>query len=131
MRTPEAIAEEGKPDPIRYLEPSQLRQQIFLAVRDLVVAESRQRPLLLVCEDLHWIDSPSLDLLLFLVNATEGSPVLYYCTSRPESQSQALAQLERAGGALGTRYLRIDLLPLSPTDASLLIEQLLAKFSRD
>jgi class 3 adenylate cyclase/tetratricopeptide (TPR) repeat protein len=119
------MIEEGKPDPIRYLEPSQLRQQIFLAVRDLLVAEARRQPLLLVCEDLHWVDSPSLDLLLFLVNATEGSPLLFFCTSRPESQSQALTQLERAGTALGTRYLRIDLLPLSPSDASLLVEQLL------
>jgi class 3 adenylate cyclase len=36
---------------LRYLDAGQLRQQIFLAVRDLLLAESRRSPLMLILED--------------------------------------------------------------------------------
>ncbi len=53
---------------IRYLDAGQLRQQIFLAVRDLLEAEARRKPLLLILDDLHWADDASLDLLQFLLD---------------------------------------------------------------
>lgn len=123
------IAERELADRIRYLEPAQLRQQIFLAVRDLLVAESQAQPLLLILEDLHWIDQASLDLLVFLINAIEDSRILFYCTSRPETQSSAGAKLDKLGAtALRERYLRLDLQRLSDSDSARLVERLLSTF---
>ncbi len=45
------------------MEAEQLRQQIFLAVRDFLSAEADHRPLLLILDDLHWADEASLELV--------------------------------------------------------------------
>jgi len=48
---------------LKYLQPPQVREKIFAAIRDLVEREAARQPLLLVFEDLHWVDPTSLDLL--------------------------------------------------------------------
>ena len=53
------------------------------AVRDMILARARSRPLLLVIEDLHWIDRPSEELLVSLVAAMDGARIMLVCTFRP------------------------------------------------
>ena len=43
--------------PFVQLDPPQRRQRTLDALKRLVIRESQVQPLLLVCEDLHWIDS--------------------------------------------------------------------------
>ena len=38
------------------LEPKQKREKIFEAIRDMLIRDSQDRPLILTIEDLHWID---------------------------------------------------------------------------
>jgi adenylate cyclase len=45
---------------LSHLDGEQLRQQIFLVVRDLLMLESYNIPLLIILEDLHWADEASL-----------------------------------------------------------------------
>jgi class 3 adenylate cyclase/tetratricopeptide (TPR) repeat protein len=112
-------------DRIRHLEPSQLRQQTFLAVRDLLIQEARLRPLILILEDLHWLDKPSLDLLLFLFNSVEEAPLLFVCVSRP-TDNQATIQIQRIGSAtLDGRFDVFALEPLSLTQSAALLDALL------
>ncbi len=117
----------GEPaDVIRYLDPGQLRQQTFLAVRDVIAAEARRQPLVLIFEDLHWIDNLSADLLQYLITTIGSVPVLFYCTSRVDAQSGSLAQLDRAGQRLPpAAYVRLDLKPLTPHDTEALLGRLL------
>ena len=68
---------------IEYLDAGQLRQQIFLAVRSLLIAEAHRRPLILVLEDLHWADDASLDLLQFLLDSIRQVPLLILGITRP------------------------------------------------
>lgn len=110
---------------LRHLDPAQLRQQLFLAVRDLLVSEARAHPLVLIFEDLHWVDKPSLDLLLFLLNTVEDAPIVFICNARP-SDNQAVSQIQRIGAALpDTHYSLIALEPLSMQDSAALIDLLL------
>lgn len=110
---------------IRHLEPAQLRQQTFLAVRDLLIREAVASPLVLIFEDLHWLDKPSLDLLLFMFSAAEQVPLLFVCLARP-SENQATVQIERLGSAsLGERYLHFALEPLSMQESGALVDHLL------
>ena len=112
-------------DRIRHLEPSQLRQQTFLAVRDLLNYEAHRHPLMLVFEDLHWLDKPSLDLLLFLFNSVEENPLLLVCVARP-SDNQAAIQIQRIGTAtLSGRFEHFSLEPLSLEQSSALVDLLL------
>jgi class 3 adenylate cyclase len=45
---------------------------------------SRQQPLLIILEDIHWADPTTLNLVDLLVEAAERAPMLLVITSRPE-----------------------------------------------
>jgi adenylate cyclase len=71
---------------LKFASPEQIRHQTFLAVHDFFVALSRQRPVVLVLEDLHWADSLSLDLISLLMEALPQAPLLLLCVYRPERE---------------------------------------------
>ena len=68
---------------LNYLDAEQLRQQNFIAVRNLLLALADQQPLVLILEDLHWADETSLDLLSFLVEAIDDRSVMILAITRP------------------------------------------------
>ena len=49
--------------PFLQLDPPQRRLRMLDALKRVVLRESQEQPLLLVCEDLHWIDSETQALL--------------------------------------------------------------------
>ena len=53
--------------PFLTLDPPQRRQRTLDALKRVVLRESQEQPLLLVFEDLHWIDSETQALLHSLV----------------------------------------------------------------
>jgi len=68
---------------LKALDARGKRQKIFEASRALTVAGSVRAPLVLVVEDLHWIDETSEDYLAFLVDSLPGLRVLLVTTQRP------------------------------------------------
>ncbi len=112
------------PSPIRHLDAAQLRQRTVLAVRDLLLAHAQREPLLLVLEDLHWVDTQSLGLLLFLFGATETAPLCLICTSRP-APIQVVEQIERTAQTTMSTFLNLALEPLSPEETAALTTLLL------
>ena len=66
------------------LDPPQRRQQTLDAVRRLLLRESQAQPLLLVFEDLHWIDGETQALLDSLVESLGSARLLLLVTYRPE-----------------------------------------------
>jgi class 3 adenylate cyclase/tetratricopeptide (TPR) repeat protein len=59
-------------------------EEAFWALRRLFEELARQRPLVLVLEDIHWAEPTLLDLLEYLVGWSSGSPMLLLCLARPE-----------------------------------------------
>ncbi|MBI3242525.1 MAG: tetratricopeptide repeat protein [Chloroflexi bacterium] len=110
---------------LRYLDAGKLRQQIFAATRDLLVAEAHNRPLLLILEDLHWADEASLDLIAFLLDSLRDTPLIIYAISRP-LQIGALAEIaERARKQFPDRFVELALQSLPPSQSEQLLAQLL------
>jgi predicted ATPase/class 3 adenylate cyclase len=68
---------------IKHLDPKERRKRTFEAIRALTVAGSQRRPLVVVYEDLHWIDKTSEDYLAFLTDSLAGMPHLVLTTHRP------------------------------------------------
>ena len=68
------------------LEPRQRRQHTLEALRHLILRESQIQPLLLVLEDLHWIDAETQAWLDGLVDGLPAARVLLLVTYRPEYQ---------------------------------------------
>jgi tetratricopeptide (TPR) repeat protein len=68
----------------RAAEPARRRERMLDAVRRLVLQASRQQPILLVLEDLHWVDSQTQDVLDRLTEILPAACVLVLITYRPE-----------------------------------------------
>lgn len=57
-------------------------------------AEAKKRHLVIILEDLHWIDGPSFDLLEVLTRETDRLPVLFLVAYRPEIDPDFRGRLE-------------------------------------
>jgi class 3 adenylate cyclase/tetratricopeptide (TPR) repeat protein len=68
------------------LDPPQRRQRTLDAVKHLLLRESQRQPVLLVFEDLHWIDSETQALLDSLVESVPASRLLLLVSYRSEYQ---------------------------------------------
>src|SRR5215510_13957267 len=102
--------------PFLTLDPPQRRQRTLDALKRVLLRESQVQPLLLVFEDLHWIDSETQALLNGLVESLPTARLLLLVNYRPEYQH---------GWSSKTYYtqLRLDLLP--PVSADTLLQALL------
>jgi class 3 adenylate cyclase/tetratricopeptide (TPR) repeat protein len=98
------------------LDPPQRRQQTLDGIKRLLLRESQVQPLLLVFEDLHWIDAETQVLLDSVVESLPTARLLLLVNYRPEYQ-------HGWGGKTYYRQLRID--PLPPESAEALLEVLL------
>src|SRR4029453_3678728 len=64
------------------MEGTARRRHLFVALWALSLRGARLRPLVLVVEDLHWIDTSSEEFLTFLLDAVAGVPLLFLVTYR-------------------------------------------------
>jgi class 3 adenylate cyclase/tetratricopeptide (TPR) repeat protein len=65
------------------LEPQAMRDRAFEALRRLLVAEAARRPLVVLVEDLHWIDQTSEDFLIGFTGELPSAPIMLLVTYRP------------------------------------------------
>jgi predicted ATPase/class 3 adenylate cyclase len=65
------------------LTPAQQRARTMQALVRLIVRQARERPLLAVFEDLHWVDPTTLELLDLALDAIAEEKVLLLATARP------------------------------------------------
>lgn len=100
------------------LDPRQRRQRTLEAVKLLLLRESQAQPLLVVFEDLHWIDSETRTLLDSLVESVPTTRFLLLVNYRPECE-------HHWGGR--TYYTQIRLDPLPPEGAQELLDTLLGR----
>jgi predicted ATPase len=85
------------------LEPEQARFRLFDSVTSFLKCAAKVQPLVLVLDDLHWADKPSLLLLEFLAREMSDSRLLVIGTyrdmelGRQHPLAQTLGQLARQG----------------------------------
>ena len=53
-------------------------------LKQVVLKESESRPLIVIIEDLHWMDKSSEEVLKYLLNSISGARILLVFTYRPE-----------------------------------------------
>ena len=86
------------------LAPAARRQRTLDAVKGLLLREAREQPLLVIFEDLHWIDSETQALLDGLVESLGSARLLLLVDYRPEYQ-------HAWGSKTSYGQLRLDALP--------------------
>ena len=91
----------GELPPAVEADPDTERHRLHTAVADLLAGVTRRRPAVLVLEDGHWADTPTLLLLRHLARAAGNARVLLLATFRDtdadvsETLSETLADLRR------------------------------------
>jgi len=98
------------------LDPPQRRQRTLEAVKRLLLRESQLQPLVLVFEDLHWIDSESQAALDSLIESLPTARILLLVNYRPEYQHSWGSK---------TFYMQLRIDPLPPESANELLQALL------
>jgi class 3 adenylate cyclase len=108
--------------------PDQEKTWLFLAVTGATVALTRTRTLLLVLDDMHWMDRASLELFTYLVlgiaDASVLEPVsfLIIATHRPDVEEPVAGELERVAREGLCR--RLDLEGLDVEESAVLVDSL-------
>jgi tetratricopeptide (TPR) repeat protein len=102
--------------PFLHLDPPQRRQHTLDGLKRVLLRESQMQPLLLVCEDLHWVDTETQALLDSLVESLPTARLLLLVNYRPEYQH---------GWGSKTYYTQLRLDPLPPASADEFLQALL------
>jgi len=100
------------------------REQLFEGIYRVLARVAAEQPVLLIIEDVHWIDPSSRDLLSFVVHNTRRDRLVLVVTYRPDELHRGhplrpfVAELERSGQA--------ERLELAGLDRGDVIEQIRA-----
>ncbi|MFH0816306.1 MAG: tetratricopeptide repeat protein [Methanobacteriota archaeon] len=85
-----------------------------------ISAFASEKPVLLVLEDLHWADAPSLLVLQYLARVVVELPLMVVSTVRPSEDAKRMEALSQSMAAAGCA--RIDLRELDESAVASLVE---------
>jgi len=97
------------------LDPPQRRQRVLDGVKRLLLCESQVQPVMVLFEDLHWIDTETQVFLDSLVESLPTARMLLLVNYRPEYNH---------GWGSKTYYRQIQIDPLPPESAEALLDAL-------
>ena len=103
------------------LTPDVTKARIFETLRQLMLRRSRQSPLVVVIEDLHWIDSTSEEYLASLAESLPGTRLLLVCTHRDGY---------RPSWREKSYVTQISLQPLAPEESLHIVKSVLEELAR-
>jgi DNA-binding SARP family transcriptional activator/class 3 adenylate cyclase len=114
-----ALVAERLASAIGIAEAAQPTEETFWAARTLFETLGRERPVVLILEDLQWAEPTFLDLVEYLSLWVRDAPLLLLCLARPDLVE------ERSSWAVGKpNATSISLEPLSERESQLLMQQL-------
>ena len=109
------------PDPLAQMDPQIKRQRMLDAIKRVILRESLNQPLVVIFEDLHWIDAQTQALLDLMVESVANVRVLLLLNYRPEYQHQ---------WGNKSHYVQLGLNPLGRESAEELLAALLERYGR-
>ena len=108
------IAETG--ESLAQIDPQVRRRRTLEAIKRILLRESLNQPLMIIFEDLHWIDSETQALLNLLVDVIANARILLLVNYRPEYRHEWGSR---------THYTQLRLDPLGPESAEEMLAALL------
>src|SRR5262245_59994922 len=107
---------EEQPSPLQQLDPQIRRRRTFEALKRLFLRESLNQSLILIFEDLHWIDSETQGFLDVLSESVASAKLLLLTNYRPEYRHE---------WGQKTYYTQLRLAPLGKAEAEEFLDALL------
>jgi class 3 adenylate cyclase/tetratricopeptide (TPR) repeat protein len=111
---------------IRDLEGEALKTGIFRAVETVFECIAENQPLVLICEDIHWADATSLELVQQLLALPSRAPILLICALRPEKDHRSWELWENMTVSSPAHLLQLSLEPLPDFECEAIIQSLLS-----
>lgn len=110
---------------IAALDPTVRHARYVDAIRTLIEDAATPQPLVLVCEDVHWSDAASADLIGRLIPHLQSMPVLLLIVSRPDRDAPGWSLVTAGRDRYGEVLVELQLRPLSAADSRSLVSGLL------
>jgi class 3 adenylate cyclase/predicted ATPase len=110
---------------VKDLDPKVRQKQIFWAARELLMAEARQQPLIIVLDDLHWGDEASVTLIEHLLEVAVQAPLMFLFVFRPLREKRSWQLHGKSSSTFHHRYTVIELDVLDEANSRELLNQLL------
>ena len=107
---------EEQPSPLQQMDPQIRRRRTFEALKKLFLRESLNQPLILIFEDLHWIDSETQGFLDVLSESVASASILCLSNYRPEYRHE---------WGQKTYYTQLRLAPFGKAEAEEFLDVLL------
>ncbi|MBI3756658.1 MAG: AAA family ATPase [Deltaproteobacteria bacterium] len=107
---------EEQPSPLQQMDPQIRRRRTFEALKKLFLRESLNQPLILIFEDLHWIDSETQGFLDTVSEGVASARILLLVNYRPEYRHEWGSK---------TYYTQLRLAPLRREEAEEFLDVLL------
>jgi hypothetical protein len=107
------------------LDPETLQFRYVAAISRVVRQIAEQRPLVIVCEDIHWADPASVEVMLKLLPLLTPQPILTLFCGRAETDAPGWKLVAQPRLVLGDALTEIRLQPLSEGDSRELVANLL------
>src|SRR5215471_17759807 len=105
-------------DPLAQMDPQIKRQRTFDALKRMVLHDSLRQPIVVIFEDLHWIDDQTQALLDLLADSLANARILLLVSYRPEYHH---------GWTNKSYYLQLRLDPLGGADGAAMLAALLGE----
>jgi class 3 adenylate cyclase len=106
-------------------EPDVLQARYIAATHRLLRGLAAQRPLVVVCEDLHWADAASIAVASQIMPLAAQLPILFLAAMRGETDSAGWTLLGQARDLFGDDLTEIQLEPLTDADSRAMVSNLL------
>jgi len=109
---------------VKNLDPQALNAQYLAAFRLLLKTLAARQPLVLICDDIHWADPSSAELIVKLLPLIAETRVLFCFLTRPDREAPGWKMIQAARD-LGMALTEITINPLSEADSRQLVSNLL------
>jgi predicted ATPase len=106
------------PDPHAQMDARIRRQRTLDAIKRIILRDSLRQPVVVIFEDLHWIDEQTQGLLDLLADSAASARILLLCNYRPEYHH---------GWANKSYYSQLRLEPLVGADSAAMLSALLGE----
>jgi class 3 adenylate cyclase/predicted ATPase len=109
---------------LRYLDPEALQRRTFIALRNYLDAYAQAGPLVIMLDDIQWLDEASARLLVYLLPLAETRPVCWLLLARPEPESDSARLSQTIERDFGERATTVTLRGLSAEDSQTMLHSL-------
>ncbi|MFZ4427902.1 MAG: adenylate/guanylate cyclase domain-containing protein [Saprospiraceae bacterium] len=124
-RTMQISLDDEEEVPLRYLKGNELREKVSAAFSAFLTDQAKEKPVVLVWDDLHWADPSSLALIEDLLLDYPTAPVSCILALRPQKEEKAWELYQKMTSGPNTNVLNLSLGQLDRSQCASLARKLL------